>query len=48
MKSNINKSLKNDESFEFKAFSNSDYTVDRFNKKSIVKNIYIFVEESIA
>ena len=48
MKSNVNESSNNNENFKFKTFSDSDYVVDRLNKKSISEYIYIFVEELIA
>ena len=47
MKSNVNKSSNNNKSFKFKAFLNFDYAVDKLNKKSIFKYIYMFVEELI-
>ena len=47
MKSNVNKSSINNESFKFKAFLNFDYVADKFNKKSILEYVYMFIEESI-
>ena len=47
MKTNVNKSSNNNKNFEFKAFSNFDYVVDKFNRKSIFENIYMFAEKSI-
>ena len=42
MKSNSSESLK------LLTFSNSDYIIDKLNKKSILEYVYIFVERSIA
>ena len=47
MKSNVNKSSNSSENLKFKAFSDFDYVVDKFNKKSIFEYVYIFVEELI-
>ena len=47
MKLNVNESLNNNESFKFKTFSDFDYIVDKFNKKSIFEYIYMFVERLI-
>ena len=47
MKSNVNKNSNNNESFKFKTFSDFDYVVDKLNKKSIFKYVYMFVEKSI-
>ena len=35
IKSNVNKSLNSSEKFKLQAFLNSDYSVDKLNKKSI-------------
>ena len=48
MKSNVSKSSNSNENFKFKAFSDFDYAVDKFNKKSIFEYVYMFVEKSIA
>ena len=47
MKLNVSENSNNNENFKFKAFSNFDYAVDKFNKKSIFEYVYIFVEELI-
>ena len=48
MKSSVSESSNNSKNFQFKAFSDFDYVVDKFNKKLIFEYIYMFVEESIA
>ena len=48
MKSNVNESLNNNESFKFKAFSDFDYAADKLNRNSIFEYIYMFIKESIA
>ena len=40
--------LNNSENFKFKIFSNSDYAIDKLNKKSILEYVYMFVERSIS
>ena len=40
--------LDNSESFKLKIFSNSDYAVDKLNRKSIFEYVYMFVEKSIS
>ena len=40
--------LDNSESFRLKIFSNSDYAVDKLNRKSILEYVYMFVERSIS
>ena len=47
MKSNVNESSNNNESFKFKAFSDFDYAADKLNRKSILKYVYMFAEKSI-
>ena len=47
MKSSINESSNSNGSLKFKAFSNFDYAADKFNRKSILEYVYMFVEESI-
>ena len=49
MKLNVNENLNNNKNFKFKfkVFSNFDYAVDKFNKKSIFEYVYIFVEKLI-
>ena len=47
IKLNINENSNNNENFKFKTFSDFDYVVDKFNKKSIFKYIYMFAEKSI-
>ena len=45
-KLNINKSF--NINFKLKVYSNSNYAVDKFNKKSILKYVYMFDERSIS
>ena len=47
MKSNVNESSNNNGNFKLKTFSDSDYAVDKFNKKSIFEYVYMFAEKSI-
>ena len=47
MKSNVSESSNNNKNFKFKIFSNFDYAVDKFNKKSIFEYVYMFVKELI-
>ena len=47
MKLNVRKNLNNSKNFKFKTFLNFDYVVDKFNKKSILEYVYMFVEKSI-
>ena len=47
MKLNVNKSSNNNKNFKFKIFLNFDYAADKFNKKSILEHVYIFVENLI-
>ena len=47
IKSNVNESSNNNESFKLKTFSNFDYVVDKLNRKSILEYVYMFVEKLI-
>ena len=47
MNLNVNENSNNNKNFKFKAFSDFDYAVDKFNKKSIFEYVYMFVEKSI-
>ena len=47
IKSSVNESSNNNESFKLKTFLDFDYVVDKFNKKLILEYVYMFVEELI-